>query len=137
MLQAAKYFIAAPQHFAYYLHLDDPKVVRAMRYRFKNKSIIYGFRCHITRMMYIGSTLTPGLRFSEHLITGHHSNEALQEAMQVHGLSNFTGYVFKIVDVPKHLTTNQARAYLSKIEQTYLDKFPEEQLYNVIKSSKD
>jgi group I intron endonuclease len=135
MLQAAKYFIAAPNHLAYYLHLDDPKVVRALRYRFKGKAIIYGFRCLVDGKMYIGSTLTPGLRFHSHLVTGLDSNINLQEAIAKYGVHMFTGYVFQLVAIPRALSTAEARVFLSKVEQTYINKFPKAQLYNSINSS--
>ena len=86
-------------------------------------------------MVYVGSTLVPGRRFSNHLVTGYNPNEALQVAITKHGLSQFTAYVFEVVEFPAGLSLAQKCSYLRAVEQTYIDRFPAAQLYNYINSS--
>jgi group I intron endonuclease len=119
-----------PAYIAYYQHLNDPRVVRALCYRFKGKSIIYGIRCKVTNMVYIGSTLVGHDRFYQHLISGKSSNTALQEAINMYGLSKFTAYVFEKVSYPVGLSYAERTDFLRKLEQMYIAKFSKFQLYN-------
>jgi group I intron endonuclease len=106
-----------------------------MQYEFRGNAIVYGIKCLVTGMIYVGSTLTPGRRWFNHLVTGENSNTNLQEAIQLHGTQNFAAYVFEVVTFPSRATLDEKKAILRKVEQVYINKFPKAQLYNKIKSS--
>ena len=130
-----KHFLAVSPAVVYYRNLHLSSVIKALRFRYKGKAIIYALRCQITGQMYIGSSLAPSLRFHSHLVTGLYSNANLQNAIDKNGLNRFTAYIFEEVVIPKGLTLPQAKAYLAKIEQSYIDRYPSDQLYNTNKSS--
>ena len=131
-----------PTDIAYYMHLDNPDVIKALQYRFKGLAIIYGIRCQYNGircqyngMMYIGSTLSPALRFHKHLNTGERSNEALQADIVKYGLGKFTVHVFKEVTFPPNTSYSDKKALLFKEEQHYLDLIPAKRRYNAINVS--
>ena len=140
MLQAVKFiglgpFVRTPKEIAYYMNLNNPRVVRELRYRFKEKTIIYGIRCQVDNLIYIGSSFAPSLRFHQHFVTGYHSNTRLQEAIALHGLSKFTVHVFEIIEFPSTAKYADRKATLLQVEQRYLDHFPMVQKYNSINAS--
>ena len=116
------------------LHLE--RTIKNLQYIYRNQAIVYAFMCNIDRMVYVGSTLIPGRRFHNHLVTGDNSNIPLQEAILEHGLENFVAYVFEIVVFPAGLTLDEKKAFLRSVEQKHIDKFPKAQLYNSINASK-
>lgn len=63
-----------PKHVAYARKLELTKSLNYIRYRFRDKHIIYGLLCRVTQMIYIGSTNTPQDRFGKHLVSGEGSN---------------------------------------------------------------
>jgi hypothetical protein len=126
--------LVIPEQFAYYRNLHWPKTIDNMRYRFRGKAIIYGIRCRVTNMIYIGSTFTPVDRFRQHLVTGHSSNQALQDAIAKYSLAVFNVYIFKVVVFPKGLTSKERELHLFAIEQSYINQFPKDRLYNAQKS---
>lgn len=136
MLQAVNSFIRVPAHIAYYRNVHLPLIVSKLCYRFKGQPIIYGIRCRATDKIYIGSTFVPSDRFYKHLVKGDRSNIALQEAIVKHGLEWFTVYVFEVVKFPSELGYLGKKLYLRDLEQQYIDRFPEAQLYNSIRSAK-
>ena len=85
-------------------------------------------------MLYIGSSMSPSLRFLDHLVN-HNTNAALQSAMLRDGQSKFVAYVMQEVVFPAGLSFNDKVSFLRTIEQTYMDKYPVDQLYNTIRSS--
>ena len=124
-----------PTDIAYYMHLDNPDVIKALQYRFKGLAIIYGIRCQANGMMYIGSSLSPALRFHKHLNTGERSNEALQADIGKYGLGKFTVHVFKKVVFPPNSSYSDKKALLFKEEQHYLSLIPAKRRYNAINVS--
>ena len=92
-------FIRFPPNVAYYMHLDHSRILRGLRYRFKDIPLVYGISCQVTQMIYIGSTNTPGLRFHNHLVTGENSNCNLQAAIKRYKLGKLTVHIFEIVDL--------------------------------------
>ena len=76
----------------------------------------------VTDKMYIGSTLSPSLRFYQHLVTGESSNDALQSAIQADGLEHFTLFIMKVVEFPKGLSYNDKVRHLRAVEQRYIDR---------------
>jgi len=135
MLHAVKEkFVRFPPNVAYYMHLDNPKQVRALRYRFKNTPLIYGISCQVTQMIYIGSTTVPGLRFHNHLVSRESSNEYLQAAITRYGLGKFTVHIFELVDLSQIPVYDQDD-YLHGVEQKYINMFPKRQRYNKINSN--
>ena len=128
-------FTFITKYVEYYMHLDNVRVVNLLRYRYKGKAIIYGFRCLVDGMVYVGSTTMPKLRFHNHLITGSHSNAALQAAINEHGLENFVAYVFELVVLPPNASKEQVSSIMRSAEQRHINKFPKAQLYNSINSS--
>jgi len=119
---------------SYYTNLHMPNVISKLQYRYRGKAIIYGIRCVLTNMIYIGSSMQPGLRFHNHLISGDSSNTYLQADINKHGLDKFVVYVFEVVDLPKTLSYNQCKAILRELEQKRIDNFPKTALYNTINS---
>ena len=118
------------------MHLDQARVLKMVRYTYKGKAVIYILRDTVTGMLYIGSTLSPSLRFYHHLIVGGDtSNLNLQQAIGVDGIENFTLYIMEIVKIPSRLSYQEKLDYLHIIEQKYLDKYPREQLYNINRSA--
>lgn len=144
MLQATKDIGKwIPKDVAYYLNLDKSGVITSLRYRFKKSPIIYGIRCRPDGMIYVGSSLAPGLRFHKHLITGEESNQNLQDAISEHSLGQFTVHIFKVVDFPAHFNycsplwgEKEKKTHLLKLEQEYLDMIPHKRLYNTSKAVK-
>lgn len=128
-------FKSVPKFLAYYNNLHLSSVVNALRYRFRDKVIVYAIRCRPSGMMYIGHTFNPTLRFHNHLITGVNSNPYLQTDIAERGLSKFTVYVLEVVVLPKHLSYNQRAAFMRALEQRYIDRYPQEQLYNIVNAS--
>jgi hypothetical protein len=121
-----------PRDIAFYLHLNDPKVIRKLQIRFDGQAIVYGLRCQVDNMIYIGSSLNPGLRFHKHLISNTRSNAALQAAIQEHGLGMFTAQIFEQVDLSMYETYYDKKSYLLECEQRIMNMIPREQLYNSI-----
>jgi hypothetical protein len=113
MLQAAKY---------YYMNLHLSQVVDNLRFRFKSKPIVYGIRCRETGMMYIGSSFAPENRFHNHLVTGNHSNAALQADIQKYGLKSLTVHIFELVIFPAGMPFRDRPAHLHLVEQRYIDR---------------
>jgi group I intron endonuclease len=85
-------------------------------------------------MIYIGSTLIPGRRFDNHLVSGKYSNPALQADLQQYGLDNFTVYILELVNITAKLNIKNKTNILRKVEQGYINKFPKKHLYNFISS---
>ena len=123
-------FISIPPHIAYYMHLDKPHVIKRICYRFNNQPIIYGIRCVVTGMLYVGCTFVPQERFYQHLVSGMSSNMALQQAIKQHGLNKFTVLVFEEVEFPNKLPFSRRREHLTSVESRYIVMFPKGQLYN-------
>jgi group I intron endonuclease len=124
-----------PKNIRFFTNLYLPRTFKNMAYEFKGKAIIYGLRCQVDNMVYVGSTLTPGRRFHNHLVSHKFSNTQLQKAIQLHGLSKFTAYIFEVVDIPQNLTVKEKLKLLHGVEQTYIARFPKSQLYNMVNSA--
>ena len=86
-------------------------------------------------MVYVGSSLTPGRRVHNHLVTGHYSNHALQADIAKYELGKLTYYTLQEVEIPVSLSKDERKAYLLAAEQHYINKFPKGQLYNSNNSS--
>ena len=78
-----------------YLRLGQARIITIIRYRYKGKAVIYIIRNTVTSMLYVGSTLSPSLRFYHHLVTAdvNSSNARLQSAITEHGIENFNLYI--------------------------------------------
>lgn len=124
-----------PADIAYYLHLDDPKVIKSLQYRYKGCAIVYGIRCQMNGMIYIGGSISPALRFHKHLITGEQSNANLQADINMYGLGKFTVHIFKIVEFPPDSSFAEKKALLLAEEQEYLNMIPVKRRYNSIEAS--
>jgi group I intron endonuclease len=131
MLHAVK-FVRVPKDVAYYLHLDDPNVVKGLRYRFQYTPLIYGITCMVNQMIYIGSTQNPSKRFHKHLTirSTSTSNKDLQAAITQYGLHNFKVHIFELVRLPREATYEEKQALLRNVERRYIAHFPKSQLYN-------
>lgn len=70
---------------------------------------LYGIRCIVTGMVYVGSTQ------DQHLITGKSSSLALQQAIQSYGLSKFTVVVFEVVEFPTGLSYQSRKLHLVEL----------------------
>jgi len=119
------------------MYLDDPRIIRKLQYRFKHDAIIYGIRCQVTNMLYVGSTLSSSLRFHKHLITGEQSNANLQAAIVKYGLGMFTVHIFKVVSIPMGATYNVEKDILLAYEKEYILAVPSQRLYNTNKYMAD
>jgi len=131
MLHAVK-FVRVPKDVAFYLHLDNPNVVKALRYRFQHTPLIYGITCLVNQMIYIGSTQSPSKRFHKHLTIRdtQGSNKQLQAAIAQHGMHNFKLHIFELVRLPQEATYEEKQTLLRAVEQRYINHFPEAQRYN-------
>ena len=105
-------FVRIPRDVAYAMNLDNPRNIKHLRYRFKGDALIYGIRCQINNVIYIGETLNPGLRFHKHLISGEDSNVNLQAAIAKYGLGKFTVHIFMIVPLPASSTFDEKKTIL-------------------------
>lgn len=141
MLRAAKlingrFVNKVPNDIAYYLHLNNPDVIKKLQYRYRDKNVVYGLRCQVDNRTYVGSTMTAGLRFHNHLISsGAKSNANLQAAISKYGLDFFTAHIYEEVLMPVNATYQQRKAILLQREQYYMSQFPRTQLYNKINAS--
>ena len=127
-------FTFIPNSVRHFMNLHLLRTIKNLQYVYRKDAIVYAFRCRIDNMVYVGSTLTPGRGFHNHLVTGEYSNAALQQAISIHGLENFIAYILEIVDIPTGLSFEEKRAFLRVVEQKHIDKFPKAQLYNTIAS---
>lgn len=118
------------------MHLDDSRTIQSIIYRFKDKALIYGISCMDAGKIYIGSTMTPSLRFNNHLISGNHSNEALQAAISAYGLAAFKVHIFELVEFDDGMTFKLKNAKLRTLEQKYMDMVPPHRLFNSLKAIK-
>jgi GIY-YIG catalytic domain len=107
-----KGFVRIPRDVAYAMNLDNQRNVKNLQYRFRNDAVIYGIRCQIDNMIYIGETTNPRLRFHKHLITGEKSNENLQAAIAKYGLGKFTVHIFMIVPLPSDSSFQEKKRLL-------------------------
>jgi len=114
----------------YYMNLHLPRAIDNMRYSLRDIPIIYGIRCRVTGMMYIGSTSTPQDRFQKHLIAYTHSSYDLQADIEKYKLQSITVYILEKVTIPAHLSRFQRNSYLKRVEQTYIDRWPKAKRYN-------
>lgn len=124
-----------PPHVAYYQDLSKHHVFNSLCQRFRNVPVIYGLRCVVTGMIYVGSTMVPQDRFYQHLVTGRYSNAQLQDAINTYGLSKFTAIIFEVVDFPPNLSYKERKTYMVEREKHFISKFPSIQLYNVLYKS--
>jgi group I intron endonuclease len=133
-----------PKDIAYYLHLDDPQQIARLQHRFHGLGIVYGICNLVNQMIYIGTTMNPGLRFHKHFLskevenadTRERSNSHLQEAISKYGLSRFKVLVFEVVPFPADSTYSDKQKLLRDAEQRYMDHFPKVQMYNKYRATK-
>jgi len=59
-------------------------------------------------------------------------NDTLLTDINKYGLNNFTVYVFTTMTINRSLTLKERKLILRKVEQSYIDMFPSNQLYNSI-----
>jgi predicted GIY-YIG superfamily endonuclease len=109
------------------MHVHKPRVLKALRYRYKGVAVVYIIRHMPSGMQYVGSTFTPMLRFHQHLVTGTHSNVGLQSAIAQHGLSEFVVYVVEVVEFG-NMAQSLRKAHLLAREQSHMDRYPATQL---------
>lgn len=124
-----------PDDIAYYLHLSDPRIIKKLQYRYDGKCVVYGVRCQIDNRIYVGSTLNPGKRFHNHLVSLGKSNSFLQAAISEHGLDSFTVHIFEEVIMPLDATYSVRKSILLQREQYIMNLIPQQQLYNKINAS--
>ena len=115
----------------FYMNLHLPRAIDNMRYSLRNTPIIYGIRCRVTGMMYVGSTLTPQNRFQKHLIANSHSSSDLQADMNKYGLHSITVHILEVVKFPANLSPSRHKSYLTQVEQTYIEQWPQAKRYNI------
>lgn len=135
------HYLSAGQYLHYYMHLTNVKVINLLRHRYDKKGVVYGIRCRLTGQTYIGHTVDPKVRFYSHFIrlrqsrSSDHSqsNSNLQLAIDRYGLHNFYAYIYAVIPLDS-MPTGQAKEKLRTIEQTLIDHYPKDQLYNKINS---
>lgn len=125
-----------PNHLTVHTSLHVRKNVDKLRYKYDHMAIIYGIVCNITQMIYIGSSWDPVRRFNKHFIKKDPSrmNPYLLADIDKYGLENFTVYVFTKVVINRNDTLKVRKATLRKVEQSYMDMYPTELMYNSIKA---
>jgi len=123
-----------PVHLAYYRNLHLKSTISSIKFRFRGQSIIYGIRCRMTNMIYIGSTSQSLVRFNRHLETGRYSNPSLQNDISKYGLESFTAYIFESLKIDDTMNKSQVTSFIRESEQKYINLFPKKLLYNRIDS---
>jgi len=125
-----------PNHLTVHTSLHVRKNIDKLRYKYDHMAIIYGIVCNITQMIYIGSSWDPVRRFNKHFIKKDPSqmNPYLLADIDKHGLDNFTVYIFTKVVINRSDTLKDRKATLRKVEQSYMDMYPTEFMYNSIKA---
>lgn len=107
---------------------------------FKSISGIYKIENKISKMFYIGSSTDCFRRFYQHinkLEKGEHINKQLQNAYNKYGKEFFTFEVVQEVIRPIGIITKEfQRLYLFPIEQSIIDSYDFEILYNVTKDAR-
>ena len=118
------------------MNLHLARTIKAIQYRFRNDVIVYAIRCQVNNMVYVGSTFIPARRVHQHLVTGEKSNDALQQDIKKYGIDKFTLHVMEILDVDG-MSHSHKSLYKRQREQYHMDKFPQAQLYNSMRSTKE
>lgn len=120
---------------AYHMNLHTARAVKALRHGYQTApGLVYIIQNTVTGHLYVGSTMTPAYRFHSHFVA-RSTNSALQAAITQYGLSKFKVYIMQTVTFPTDVSNFASRVgYLRAIEQSYMDKFPLEQLYNTVKA---
>nr|QKS32170.1 GIY-YIG endonuclease [Sphaerobolus stellatus] len=99
---------------------------------YNKKGIVYGIENNIDHKFYIGSTSNANSRFYTHFLRPVRSNEHLQNAIRLIGLSNFTLHIFSVIELSDSLSRKEKIELISPLEQKYIDLFPKGQLYNFL-----
>lgn len=85
-----------------YDNLNSISTIKEISINLQNVSIVYAFRCKLTKDLYIGSTENGAKRFKEHL-SGKKSNVILQRAINKYGISEFQFLVIEYFQVKDDL----------------------------------
>ena len=109
-----KHFRLVYDYLHVYLELGQSRIIKIIRYRYKGKAIIYIVRNTVTGMLYVGSTLSPALRFYHHFVTNDvsNSNARLQSEITEYGIDQFNLYVMELVLFPAGLSYDEKRSFL-------------------------
>ena len=118
-----------PKTLSFHKEMTNIGQVELLQHMYRAFAVVYGFRCDLDNRTYVGSSVNPGLRFHNHLVSRTHSNAALQSVISTHGLDNFTIVVFE-----KHKwegrSYDEMKKFITQREQFIMDQFPLQQLYN-------
>lgn len=95
------------------------------------KSGVYGWHCLTNNKIYIGSAKNLAIRPFSHLINKARSNAYLQNAMDLYGVNNFTLIIFEFCNGSDIVTASE----LQKIEDHYLNLFPNELKFNFLEKA--
>jgi len=133
VIRNGRFVNKTPDAISYHMHLEDSKRLSKLQAMYRKYAIVYGLRSNIDNRIYIGSSLTPGLRFHHHLITASRSNFNLQAAIAEHGLENFTALVYAKFEWNRN-DYEGTKKFLLQQEQLIMDQFPREQLFNTNKA---
>lgn len=127
-------FISIPPFLFSHKNLNIPNEILAIRRKYRNKLVVYGIYNNLTHKIYIGSTMNPFFRFRDHFVRLECSNVLLQNSIKKYGLSNFTLYIFSLIDVEisQSLSKKEKLNITFPIEQKYIEIFPKAQLYNLL-----
>lgn len=111
---------------------NDRKKLNLIKYLYKDKGIVYVFVNHINFKVYVGSTFEFQRRFYQHLLsTGKQSNIHLQNSFKKYGVENFSLYIVSTLELSNTITSEEKKNLLIPLEQQFIDKFPENQRYNM------
>jgi len=94
---------------------------------------IYEIRNEVTNKVYIGSSRDTCLRWNSHIISilsKKHASKALIEDWNKYGYSQFTFRILELID-NRYIKSNELR----KLEQSYIDKVDNQNLYNLKRAS--
>lgn len=125
-----------PHHISKHTSLNDVRNINKMRYNYNHIPIVYAMVCENTQMIYVGSTWDSVKRFNKHLIKFERMNTRLLSDIQKYGLESITLYIFLKVPFDSKVSNLVKKRTLLAVEQSYIDMFTKDQLYNSINSVK-
>jgi hypothetical protein len=135
IIRNGRFVNQTPKTLSFHKGLTNLSQVVLLQHMYRPFAVVYGFRCDLDNRFYVGSSVTPGLRFHNHLVSHANSNATLQSAFNTHGLDHFTFTAqARCVVFEKHKwegrTYEEMKTFITQREQFIMDQFPKQQLYN-------
>lgn len=111
-----------------YQDLSSTETIATIKSNLKEVSGIYAIIHNESGKIYVGSSINLAKRCLDH-IKNFNSNVYLQNAINKHGLNQFSIYVLDLLIIDEHLDDKSLNEKLISLEQKYIDLF--EDKYNI------